>query len=206
MEGYYQYDPRGSVSGITSEEGVLRTSYRYNPFGGISFGSPQYNNVYAYNGEDYNPNTEFQYLRARYYDTKTGAFVSEDSWLGETTNPLTLNRYSYVLNNPLNYQDPSGNVADTIWDIGGFLGSVYDYLKDPTSQNRNAVLVDEAFALAPLVPNPQITKAKNWIAKFFRGKNSGNKKNINTNLLKELAESGEAYGTNGFIVSFYTIS
>ena len=85
-----------------------------------------------------------------------------------------------MLNNPLNYEDPSGNVADTIWDIGGFLWSVYDYLKDPTSQNRNAVLVDAAFALAPLVPNPQITKAK----KVGRAIKDLEKTKIGTRILK----------------------
>ena len=86
---YYIYDPRGSVSGLTNSEGMLHQSYRYDPFGGIDFGKPQYNNVYAYNAEH-------QYLRARYYDTDTADFLTEDSYLGKINDPLSLNRYSYV--------------------------------------------------------------------------------------------------------------
>lgn len=65
--GYYLYDARGSVSGITNEEGQVYQSYRYSVTGEITFGAPQYENEYTYNGESYNPNIQSQYLRARYY-------------------------------------------------------------------------------------------------------------------------------------------
>ena len=109
---YYTYDPRGSVSGLTDSEGILHQSYRYDPFGGIVFGRPQYNNVYAYNAESYNGNMEHQYLRARYYDTDTADFITEDSYLGQISDPLTLNRYNYVKSSPSNYTDPSGHKTD----------------------------------------------------------------------------------------------
>jgi len=44
--------------------------------------------------------------------------LTEDSYLGRITEPLTLNRYNYCLGNPLNYADPSGNVAvKSLWDL-----------------------------------------------------------------------------------------
>ena len=107
--GYYTNDPRGSVSGVTDEEGRLWKSYRYGPTGDITFGKTQYNNSYAYNAEDYNPNLEVQYLRARYYDVERGNFLTEDTYLGKLTDPLTLNRYNYVKSSALNYVDPSGH-------------------------------------------------------------------------------------------------
>ena len=106
--GYYTYDPRGSVTGVTGSDGYIWQSYRYNAFGDITFGKPQYNNVYSYNAENFNPNMDAQYLRARYYSVKTAGFISEDSYLGDITDPLTLNRYNYVKSSPLNYIDPSG--------------------------------------------------------------------------------------------------
>ena len=106
--GYYTHDPRGSVSGVTDSEGRLWKSYRYGPTGDITFGKPQYNNSYAYNAEDYNPNLEVQYLRARYYDVERGNFLTEDTYLGKLTDPLTLNRYNYVKSSAPNYVDPSG--------------------------------------------------------------------------------------------------
>jgi len=49
------------------------------------------------------------YLWARYYDPKVGRFISEDTYKGAVDNPLTLNRYTYVHNNPINNIDPTGN-------------------------------------------------------------------------------------------------
>ena len=106
--GYYLYDARGSVSGITNEEGQVYQSYRYSVTGEITFGAPQYENEYTYNGESYNPNIESQYLRARYYCVVTATFLTEDSYLGSQTEPLTLNRYNYCVSSYLNYTDPSG--------------------------------------------------------------------------------------------------
>lgn len=106
--GYYTYDPRGSVSGVTDSKGMIWQSYRYSPTGDIAFGKPQNNNVYSYNAESYNPNLETQYLRARYYDVERGDFLTEDTYLGQITDPLSLNRYNYVKGSAPNYVDPSG--------------------------------------------------------------------------------------------------
>ncbi len=46
---------------------------------------------------------------ARYYDATIGRFISADTIVPDWTNPQSLNRYSYCLNNPLKYIDPSGN-------------------------------------------------------------------------------------------------
>ena len=120
--GYYTYDPRGSVSGVTDADGGLWASYRYDATGKMTFGEPEYNQIYGYNGESYNPMLELQYLRARYYDVERGNFLTEDTYLGDISDPLTLNRYNYVVSNPLNYTDPSGHEnlsGDEILDMFG---------------------------------------------------------------------------------------
>ncbi len=107
---FYLYDPAGNVAGITDQDGYLWQSYRYDAFGNATFGSPQYDNEYTFNAESYNPNIQSQYLRARYYDMVKGNFLTEDSYLGDIREPLTLNRYSYCIGNPLFYSDPSGHL------------------------------------------------------------------------------------------------
>src|SRR6185312_12810456 len=47
-------------------------------------------------------------LRARKYDPSIGRFFSRDPLSEVLSSPLTLNRYSYVLNNPLTHGDPDG--------------------------------------------------------------------------------------------------
>gem|GEM_PF-1664172 len=116
---YYHYDPRGSVTGVTDQNAVLWHTYRYEPFGNISFGKPQHTNVYAYNGESYNPNTQSQFLRGRFYDTVLGNFYSEDRYLGNVFDPLSLNRYNYSKSNPLHYKDPSGHMLLPLTMLSG---------------------------------------------------------------------------------------
>ena len=106
---YYLYDGRGSVSGLVSAAGVTTDSYQYDPYGNTVFGTPVSINYYGYNAESTNTNTGYQYLRARYYNPANGSFTTEDTNTGTTENPLTRNRYGYVNNNPLNYEDPTGH-------------------------------------------------------------------------------------------------
>ena len=134
--GYYLYDSRGSVSGITNEEGQVYQSYRYSVTGEITFGAPQYENEYTYNGESYNPNIESQYLRARYYCVVTATFLTEDSYLGSLTEPLTLNRYNYCVSSYLNYTDPSGNSTEN--DVDRILRE-YPILSNQKSEQAIAV-------------------------------------------------------------------
>ncbi len=48
------------------------------------------------------------YLRARYFASDTGRFISRDTWQGDINQPLSLNHWNYVNGNPANYADPSG--------------------------------------------------------------------------------------------------
>jgi RHS repeat-associated protein len=63
----------------------------------------------GYTGEWQNSdNTVF--LRSRSYLPHLGRFLQRDAVSGALTIPATTNRFSYVLNNPLSYTDPSGAV------------------------------------------------------------------------------------------------
>jgi RHS repeat-associated protein len=48
------------------------------------------------------------YAGARYYSNICGRWLSVDPVAGDLANPQRLNRYAYVLNNPINYLDPDG--------------------------------------------------------------------------------------------------
>jgi RHS repeat-associated protein len=127
---YYVYDGRGSVTGLVSDSGKLTNSYTYDPYGTLTSGTVDAVNYYGYNAESTNTKTGLQYLRARYYDTKNGNFNSEDTEDGELPFPLTRNRYTYALNNPLNYKDPTEHkskaVGKAVSDAaGGAMGSIW---------------------------------------------------------------------------------
>jgi hypothetical protein len=64
---------------------------------------------------------------ARYYDPTIGRFVSADSIVPQATNPQALNRYSYVVNNPLKYTDPTGHCFIVCAIVGAAAGALYGY-------------------------------------------------------------------------------
>ncbi|MDO8494519.1 MAG: RHS repeat-associated core domain-containing protein [Deltaproteobacteria bacterium] len=71
------------------------------------------------------------FYKSRYYDHVLGRFIQPDALiLADASNPQTLNSYSYVLNNPLKYTDPTGHrifipiddgrheQPDSPWEVG----------------------------------------------------------------------------------------
>ena len=65
-------------------------------------------NPYRYCGEYQDETTELYYLRARYYDSTTGRFISADSYPGSTADPVSLHKYLYANANPVMNSDPTG--------------------------------------------------------------------------------------------------
>ena len=106
------YDGQGSVTANTWYKGMVTDVYQYDPYGRMELGGEGHTDFYGCRAESYNPNTGLEYLRARYYNADKGRFFQKDTYLGDITDPLTLNRYAYVKNSPLNYADPSGHVAE----------------------------------------------------------------------------------------------
>jgi RHS repeat-associated protein len=54
-------------------------------------------------------------MGARNYDPRIGRWLSADSIVPNPSNPQSLNRYSYVLNSPLKYIDPTGHQEEPWW-------------------------------------------------------------------------------------------
>nr|WP_274388461.1 RHS repeat-associated core domain-containing protein [Brevibacillus agri] len=108
-KGYYAYNSHGDVVSIADETGKKLNAYVYDTWGNVVSKTEEMSNPFQYSGEIYDEKTGFYYLRARYYDSKVGRFISEDAYKGQVENPLSLNRYVYTANNPLRYRDPTGH-------------------------------------------------------------------------------------------------
>ena len=65
-----------------------------------------------FTGYERDNETSLDYAKARYYSNMQGRFTSNDPLMasGKTGIPQSWNRYSYVLNNPLKFVDPSGKI------------------------------------------------------------------------------------------------
>jgi RHS repeat-associated protein len=58
------------------------------------------------------------HMNGRIYDPKLGRFLQADPFIQAPYNTQSLNRYSYVMNNPLNATDPSGYFAwAAVWAV-----------------------------------------------------------------------------------------
>jgi RHS repeat-associated protein len=61
-----------------------------------------------FTGKERDVETNSDYFGERYYASTQGRFMSVDIEGPEISNPQTMNKYRYALNNPLRYIDPNG--------------------------------------------------------------------------------------------------
>ncbi len=104
---WYHTDTLGSVLARTNGAGTVVARFDYKPWG-ERWSTSGATGDRQYNGRVYDPGTGFHDYGARMYWPQVGRFVSADPVHGNPANPATLNRYSYVVNNPYKYVDPSG--------------------------------------------------------------------------------------------------
>ncbi len=125
---YYLQDGLSNVIAVTNGSASVTQTYRYDPFG--LFTETKYAgaiaNSFAYGGEWYDSSTGLYYLRNRFYDPGIGRFIAPDP-VGPLPEP---NPYQYVLNNPLNLEDPTGlsSTPRSPWKIPGTRGLTLDDL------------------------------------------------------------------------------
>ena len=123
---YYTYDGLGSVRSLTNESGDLQETYDYDAYGTLiglakrnattglleSLNPENFNlatSTYLYTGEQRDEDLGMVFLRARYFNTNTGRFHTQDTYEGNKNEPLSLHKYLYANGNPISYIDPSGN-------------------------------------------------------------------------------------------------
>lgn len=127
-EGYYYfYNAHGDVvklAGIRSGEEI---TYRYDAFDTLIEANGEADNSITYAGYQYDAESGLYYLNARYYDSTTARFLTEDTYAGQANDPLSLNRYTYCANNPLRYTDPSGHFFAAIFKFAKVAGRLVLY-------------------------------------------------------------------------------
>ena len=103
----------GSSSVITDDTGNTTETIDYHPFGTYRIRQdldPSFPDTnYTFTGQEDDDGTGLYNYNARLYDPELGRFISADSIIPEPGNLQAFNRYSYCVNNPLVYVDPSGH-------------------------------------------------------------------------------------------------
>ncbi len=126
---YYHNDHLGSHTLVTDSSGSVVEETEYKPFGGVLSGGEA---DFLYTGKELD-DTNLYYFGARYYNTEMRQFTQPDTIIPDLYNPQSLNRYSYVLNNPYKYVDPTGHYVETVLDIASISWSIHDIYNDPSS-------------------------------------------------------------------------
>ncbi|HUP82468.1 MAG TPA: putative Ig domain-containing protein [Pirellula sp.] len=113
---FYLRDGLGSTRALADVTGTVTDRFAYDAFGLQVERTGSTSTSFLFAGEQRDTSLGLDYLRARYYNTSIGRFVSRDSYAGEIGDPVTLHRYLYARDNPANYTDPTGkwSVAEAL--------------------------------------------------------------------------------------------
>ena len=110
---YFYDDHLGSVETISGPNGVQ--SFKYDPFGRrIDVRNPTRDGGVAngvrkgFTAHEHDEALGLVNMQGRMYDPRAGRFLSPDPYVTSPYDGQSLNRYSYVNNDPLNWVDPSG--------------------------------------------------------------------------------------------------
>jgi RHS repeat-associated protein len=105
---YYLSDHLNSTSMVVSAAAVVEEESDYSPFGTEYVLTGSGSNHYKFTGKERDSESGLDYFGARYNSSSMGRFMTPDPLGGLLIDPQTLNRYTYVRNNPLRYTDPTG--------------------------------------------------------------------------------------------------
>ena len=106
----------GSVRQIINTSANVVKYYTYEPFGEVLEEDGTLTNDMMFTGQYFDTEIDQYYLRARQYDLHISRFTARDPIFGRYKEPLTLHKYLYCLNEPVNCIDPGGL---TTWHIMG---------------------------------------------------------------------------------------
>ena len=116
-ESYLHKDHLGSPISISDKLGNIVQQFTYDPWGkqtkiyqqasflDLTFNQPTNR---GYTGHEHIDGLDIIHMNGRIYDANLGRFMQADPTIQFAGNFQNYNRYSYIMNNPLTYTDPSG--------------------------------------------------------------------------------------------------
>ena len=126
-------DGHGSTRLLTGTNGAISDRYTYDAYGkALDFTTgtlTPLSTKFLYTGEQFDADLQQYYLRARYYNPTVGRFSVPDQLDGTPNDPLSLHKYAYTQNNPVNSRDPSGNETLVSLTISMTIGVSLELIK-----------------------------------------------------------------------------
>ncbi len=155
---YLHKDHQGSVTLTTDKNGNVVSEGIYDPWGkrteiyqssllaGLTILPPTDK---GYTGHKHIDGMGIIHMGGRIYDPTLGRFLQADPHIQAPLNSQNYNRYSYVLNNPMSYTDPSGYFFKKLWNAT--VGKVFRALAKVPILNA-AVQFGLGIACGPAAP------------------------------------------------------
>ncbi|WP_010681102.1 RHS repeat-associated core domain-containing protein, partial [Acetivibrio cellulolyticus] len=123
---YYFYNGHADVTALLdATTKSIRSQYKYDEFGNITsetyYDSTGVETIdeneiiksqILYAGYQYDEESKYYNLQARYYDPQTARFLQQGTYMGAIADPLSLNLYAYCHNEPMMYVDPTGYTGE----------------------------------------------------------------------------------------------
>jgi RHS repeat-associated protein len=153
---------------LSNSAGVVTDTYDYEAFGEVLNETGITDNNYKFTGEQFDPSLDQYYLRARYYAQGVGRFTQQDTYTGNSSDPVSLHKYIYGNADPVRYTDPTGNFGVGISGqmatlrIMGSLSSMVTATAGSSLSRVGAGLVGAGLGFAIADDNP--------LAQFFSAK------------------------------------
>jgi len=142
---YLLKDHIGSIHTVLNKNGQITTRMHFGAFGqrqDVDWQTPLTSFLYAplnnittrgFTGHEHVDAMGLIHMNGRIYDPKLGRFLQADPVVQAPKNSQSLNRYSYVLNNPLSYTDPSGYFfKELIGFVAAIVRVIYSW-EDPSA-------------------------------------------------------------------------
>lgn len=154
---YFLKDQLGTLRATLDERGNVTGRFEYDAWGKRRQDkSYRYHSVrQGFTGHEHLEGLGLIHMKGRVYSPSLARFVSPDPYIQFVGYSQSHNRYSYVLNNPIRYVDPSGF----------FLGSVGKWIGDRVRDVGNAVggVVDAVIGKPLRWIGEQLHKAGRWL-------------------------------------------
>jgi RHS repeat-associated protein len=104
---YYLADGLGSTRSLVNASGSVTDTYAFDAYGDLLAHNGTTDNEFLFAGQIQDASGLY-YLRARYYNPASGRFISQDPFSGYEKDPITLHRYLYAGDDPVDMVDPGG--------------------------------------------------------------------------------------------------
>jgi RHS repeat-associated protein len=198
---FYGFDGAGNVRFLLDTNGLITDTYTYDAFGNMLTSTGSTPNLYRFSGQQFDPDLNLYYNRARYLDPHTGRFRTMDEYEGDGIDPRSLHKYLYADGNPVSFSDPSGHFigSNYFWGrtVHEKIGENYEETTEPNGCSDSQVIF--------LVQSPPFGPANCGRLFRFRSALGGDRPDLAYPVVRGANGGGEIFEIKSFLSVSYAV-